>query len=124
MICANCSIESPPNLVLFRTVKEWLCPSCDTIHLFQHIASMPIGNYLYISEFTNNLDKLAIHYAENINHPMTITLCLPDGVDDIYGPYTGIYCDTGILSDIKLNSIHKTADAFIKSVHPTTQRIL
>jgi hypothetical protein len=125
MKCAGCDNESPVNVLSFNKAAAWICPMCDVqTHIFDHVHSMPLGNYLYVSEFTNNLDKLAMYYSEHINTPMTITLSLPEGLLDLHGPYSGIYVDEKSLSLTEAEKIPRTSDAFIKLVHPTTQRIL
>lgn len=139
MTCEYCRKTAPDNV---KALKEsWICPVC---------VEKPFDNYIplkveiedkyrgciqvsktvrlvYISDLSNNLDKIRNHWREHMSHdkPCTITLLYPDAYGTLVGEYDGIYIDADILDrEMLANAINIAPDGYVKYVEPTKQLVL
>lgn len=131
MNCSRCDVKAPEKL---RTIgNEWLCPDCtavptkiiDVLKILYN-SGVP-GRYAYISEFTNNLDKVKNAFIERqaLNNPYcTIYLSLPDGARHLQGRFDTIFVDRGFMTVNEILSLN-LLDEFgeITWVDPTSQEI-
>jgi hypothetical protein len=132
MKCIKCSIEAPSNLLALGGV--WTCTICAnpaiplSIELSDQYSKEGPGKYLYMSDLTNNLDKIARFFHEKVdmNNPYaSITLVVPEALDQLQGQYDAVYMDTGIMNEEELKSKIRIADfGIVKLVNPTTQMVL
>jgi hypothetical protein len=134
VLCIKCGSQSPENVIPTPSCgNTWKCPNCikEPVLLIDvlkaaYTSGFP-GHYLYISEFTNNLDKVNQSFVEGVefNNPAcTITLVLPEGVGHLRREYDAIFVDSGLSSVDDLNEILPLEEwGEIHFVHPTTMEI-
>lgn len=132
MVCSKCGIAAPDNLLALGGV--WACDNCAsppkhiTHELHDQYNKEGPGRYLYISELTNNLDKVAQYFTEEVdmsNPYGTVTLVVPEGIDQLQGQYDAIYLDSGSMNEQEVINRIRLADfGLFKLVNPTTQIVL
>lgn len=132
MNCSKCAIASPSNVYMFPGTK-WLCEKCvappATVQseIAVHYRTGLPGRYLYVSELSNNLDKVQNYIIENIplNNPYcSITLVEPPGLEQLTTAYDGVYFDRNCLSASQKSLIQLAPFAFVKEVDPITQMVV
>jgi hypothetical protein len=85
------------------------------------------ARFLYISEFTNNLDKVRDELIENVelSHPYcNVTLLLPSAVHRLFLSYNGVFYDKDSIPSGELDTIKLRTNGFKRAVDPTTQKLL
>ena len=132
MKCEKCETIAPENLAAIG--KVWVCEecACEPVHLFEELHNqyrkLGPGRYVYISELTNNLDKAAQYFMEEVNmdNPFcTVTLVMPEGLNQLSGPYDVVYIDTGCMEEQKVRNQVLIADfGMLRLVNPTTQMVI
>lgn len=131
MKCSKCETAAPENLVAFPSTP-WICEKCsETKDLLAELTKIYTsgypGRYLYISEFTNNLDKVQTYFLNNLdmNNPYcSVTLSSPIGIIMLPRAFDGVYIDKGSLTEAEQSLINLVPGAFIKYVDPTTQNLM
>lgn len=129
MHCSKCRVEAPENLISLTT--EWLCEQCGSsaLHLLQELRlryeSPEPARYVYLSELSNNLDKVAEFFKTQIplNNPFcSVTLCMPHAMRLVHGAYDGVYADKGAATAEEIQALIKLKPtSFIAFVEPSTQ---
>lgn len=129
MICSKCSAPAPNNLISFNN-STWTCPSCESVKLQEELHKLyKIGQparYLYISDLSNNLDKVSSYFTESVSmeNPLcTITLTSPEGCPHLKGHFDGVYIDRGCVTEADLRCVLLTNDGYVKWVEGTSQII-
>lgn len=132
MKCAKCEKEAPENLLAIGRV--WTCESCASpaiplsIELADQYSKEGPGRYMYVSELTNNLDKIARFFHEEVdmsNPYATITLVVPEALEQLQGQFDVVYMDTGCVTIQDLMNKIQIADfGVVKLVNPTTQMVI
>lgn len=114
MKCSKCEVESPSNVILFKT-SSWTCPKCDIPK--QTIIEMLEKDYkdvmgpnriLYVSEFSGTLFKVEQHFKENVlmdNPFCSITLTESPGIPLIKVKFDTIYADKGVAEEKELQPL-------------------
>jgi hypothetical protein len=131
--CKVCKVEAPANVLLFRNVS-WICENCMDRPLLKDVLvqlyredRLEPARYIYISEFTNNLDKIRDQLIENVelSHPYcNVTLMLPAAVHRLFLSYNGVFYDKDCIPDGELETVKLRANGFKRAVDPTTQKLL
>ena len=132
MNCSKCETEAPSNISLFPgnvyTCGECLKKNKNIAHELADIYMLGFpGRYLYISELTNNLDKVQNYLIETIpmDHPFcTITLVEPAGLSHVTGAFDIVYIDQNAVSPAEVEHIELAEHGVVKYVNPTTQELL
>jgi hypothetical protein len=131
MNCTKCKIESPTNVISIS--KEWLCADCNVskdslkTEIAELYKSGKPGHYLYISELTNNLDKIQEFFKTGmaLDNPFcTVTLALPNHLGMLMIPFDGIYIDKDCVVIDDLLKLKVKEHTFIKWVEPITQIVI
>jgi hypothetical protein len=132
IVCVDCKQPSPEGVR--HLCKLWVCEACkakDRITLpelmvSRYVSELP-GRYLYISEFTNNLEKVqsAVLDSSDIHNPfITIFLTEPEGIPHLRGKFDEIYYDRDCITPTMAHSLPLNEFGELRAVDPTTQLIL
>lgn len=131
MNCKRCDKPAPNKII--SITDNWTCPDCarapsklvDVLKILYN-SGVP-GRYAYISELTNNLDKIRRVFIErqSLDNPYcVIYLSLPDGASYLQGKFDTIFVDSGFASydDIaKLDLLDEFGE--IVWINPTSQEL-
>ena len=83
---------------------------------------------VYISDLSNNLDKINKHFKEcvDLDNPFcTITLTLVDGISRLSGGYDVVFIDNDINGkDSLLNALDIKPSGVVKWVEPIKQLVI
>ena len=130
LTCSKCGDLAPSNVSLLPG-KILTCDPCSRkLTLFEelrcaYVSGMP-GRYLYISELSNNLDKLSAFFQTDINmsNPFCkIILTMPMGIAHLHTKFDTIYIDTGCISSGDASLLPLEEFGLIKWVNATTMEL-
>lgn len=132
MQCIKCNIEAPSNLSIINS-SEWVCENCasNTRTVLRYLSDeykrgIP-GRFVYISELTNNLDKVQqLFRAEmDMNNPFcTVVLTSPIGMGMLRGKFDTVFVDKDSVPAELIGLISLEDFGKIYWVDPVTQQIL
>jgi hypothetical protein len=130
--CTRCEAAGPENVAAFPGTT-WLCDKCaGTAHLVKdHILDLykkgGAGKYLYVSDFTGNLDTVRNHILENVDLDtpnVIVLLTLPVGLQYLSDHiFDGVYLEQDSVIESDLKDVKIYDHGFIKIVDPSTQEV-
>lgn len=130
MDCLKCKKPAPSNVIGFSGIKSWVCPDCEVVKLQDELHKLyqtgAPGRFVYVSDLTNNLDKVNQYFTESValtNPFCSITLTTPEGCSQLAGAYDGAYIDRGCVTEDHLGLIVLSPQGFVKWVDGTTQYV-
>jgi hypothetical protein len=133
MNCTKCSVEAPTNIMAFPGTK-WTCSAClspPKATVLEELKSLYVsgmpGRFIYVSDFTGNLDKAQRFFIENLdmdNPHCIIYLTLPVGLVHLTNGFDGAYIERDAVSPTELAKIQMNEGAFLKWTDPSTMELV